>query len=136
MMRSYFVGVLLLALLSLTSCEEAKTPSLSKIQKDLPRVEFIECNGSISETSLERKTYINKREVEKDGVTTVSFDFVRDCCLEFVGKWELEDEVLTLSYHPKDEVQEPCDCKCMYTMKYHFKSEAYSWYRVKIRSGK
>lgn len=135
-MKRLIVELTLLIFALIAGCQESRSSSISENLKEEPRIEFIECQNSSPDHSLGRKTFVNKREVEKDGVRTVSFDFVNNCCLEFTGKWKLENEVLTLSYYPSGEVQEPCDCKCLYTMKYHFKSDDYSWYRVKVRKRK
>lgn len=121
-------------LLTVPSCQS--TSSSSQNKKDAPVIEFIECQATPSDYSLGGKVYTNKQVTKLDRMTTVSFDFVRDCCLEFVGKWKLENDVLTLSYHPKSEIQEPCECKCTYSMKFHFNSKEYSWSRVRIRRGK
>ncbi len=126
--------VFALFLFELSGCNSSKSSSLP--QKDAPKIEFIECLATQFDFSLERKVYTNKQVIESDSMTTVSFDFVSDCCLEFIGKWQLENDVLTLSYHPKNEIQEPCECKCKYSMKFHFNPKQYSWNRIRIRRGK
>lgn len=101
--------------------------------KGLPRIEFIECESSISDFSLERKIYLNKEVSIVGDTTIISYGFVRDCCLEFEGKWKMENNQLNLSYQPKGSLP-PCECKCMYTMKYHFNNKEYSWERIKIKN--
>ncbi len=125
--------VTILLFISLVSCDQ-RDPKPTQ-EKSRPRIEFIECNGSPEDVSLQGKTYFNKKVDVVNDTTTISFDFVRDCCLEFVGKWQIDDKILTLSYQPKNEDQLPCECKCAYTMKYHFNNKEYSWYRIKIRKG-
>ncbi|MCR9173338.1 MAG: hypothetical protein NXI10_12635 [bacterium] len=98
-----------------------------------PRIEVIECSGPPKEVGLERTLYFNKKVLSRGDTTTVSFDFVQDCCLDIEGKWKLDDDVLILSYQLKDKEQLPCECKCTYTAKFHFMRSSYSWSRVSIR---
>lgn len=124
---------IILVILLLGCSHSNNTPIPEKRQ---PRIEFIACSGSSSDFSLERKIYFNKEVNTVNDTSTISFDFMRDCCLEFEGKWQLEEKILTLSYEPKSENEEPpCDCKCTYTMKFHINNQDYSWYRIKIKNG-
>lgn len=99
-----------------------------------PRIEFIPCEG-LADNTVKSKNYID-RDVTKQGDTTsISFKFMRDCCLEFIGKWEIKDDILTLSYHDHPENEFPCECKCLYQMKFHFNHIDHYWEQIRIKPG-
>ena len=125
--------ILLVLTLLLVACDHEKNLPLS--QKDPPRIEFFECNEPVSHNSFTENIYFNKEVLETGDTTSISFEFVRDCCLEFEGKWKIVDRQLILSYHPIDNGQYPCECRCSYKMSFHFNNNEYAWERIKIKRG-
>lgn len=125
---------LLFLVFLLSGCVQSSDPPMR--EKGVPHIEITECTGSEPDVSLERNVYFNKEVKSVNDTTTISFDFVRDCCMEFDGDWQIENEILTLRYYPNKENQEPpCECKCTYTMKYHFNHNDYSWKSIRIKRG-
>ena len=81
-------------------------------------------SGSASEATLmkyERYIPFNIERITTDSNCVVTFRFIDDCCLEFVGDIQQSSEMIALSY--KNISNDACDCYCEYGYMFELKME-------------
>ncbi len=129
---------ILLLTLCLMGCQnvtDAPKSGHSPLVSCMALCDFDGPNSHISTGIHEGKVYFNKNIVSTKDSVVISFDFTETCCLDFNGLWEIENDVLYLSYDQKDSTNLGCECKCDYRMKFIFDPELHSWRRVRIVRG-
>lgn len=66
----------------------------------------------------------------------ISFNFISDCCLEFIGEAELTGDTLKIGFGGSGGVTRICDCYCEYRMTYRIDKRDRRWSVIKIVRGK
>lgn len=82
-----------------------------------------------------RTTYDTVQSVTQDSAI-IRFDFITDCCLEFIGDVGIKDDTLMLAYGGEGGIVQPCDCYCDYRMVYRIDRSGRHWNAIRIISGR
>lgn len=65
----------------------------------------------------------------------IQFDFITDCCDEFIGDFQVVNDTLILYYFSDDKDGLVCDCYCDYRMIYFIPIHFRPWNGFKIVNG-
>lgn len=83
------------------------------------------------------KIFYNKKIRDTETETQISFDFIAERCGSYLGKHEIINEVLYLTYYP-DPSSLRCEGKCDYRMIFtfvHNNQSKKNWKSIVIRKG-
>lgn len=158
--RTYILTMLMLSL-ALTACDFNKNASSSEASALPEGSEFLEplstgdwftakCELLCDEEQgkfLDREKLLKHgdrepydfKEVNKQDSVIISFDFIADCCMDFMGGAQIRNDTLILEYRPPhDSLVFGCDCSCDYRMIYRIDKKNKRWvdrktdYKVKL----
>jgi hypothetical protein len=69
---------------------------------------------------------------EQNDSIFISFDFIKNCCMDFTGTASIKEDTLLLAYQiPHDSLSGGCDCSCDYRMHYRINKKGKTWSIVK-----
>lgn len=89
---------------------------------------YDECEGGVGVSGEElrkygrRKPFDIKRKINNDTLK-IKFKLISDCCLEYVGDVEKNEDTLRLSF--ENISYTPCDCYCYYYCEYFLPVDKY-----------
>ncbi len=85
-----------------------------------------ECDSTVSLKDIKkygiRKWFNNRKQIINDSIM-IKFDFIDDCCLEYIGHLTPKQDTVKLFYENISTM--PCDCYCKYSYIFALSKKVY-----------
>ena len=87
---------------------------------------YKKCDSTVSLKDIKkygiRKWFNNRKQIINDSII-IKFDFIDDCCLEYIGHLTPKQDTVKLSYENISTM--PCDCYCKYSYIFALSKKVY-----------